>query len=116
MSRLPSAAGTSLVPLLLVGLLPCAVYAETTLTVTTPAAAAAEAELYLEVYVNGTATGLIGAFRLRADGTLAIAPRELEEIGFKSAPVPVAADGASWSSIGCPPSLMNTIQRPRSYT
>jgi outer membrane usher protein len=41
-------------------------------------------ELYLEVFINGTSTKLIGNFKETPDGALAVEPGELEEVGLKA--------------------------------
>lgn len=51
------------------------------------------AELQLEAFINGVSTGLIGTFRLNADGSLSIAPDELRELGLIPDPAALAADG-----------------------
>ncbi len=51
------------------------------------------AGLQLEAFINGVSTGLIGAFRLNADGTLSIAPDELRELGLIPDPAALASDG-----------------------
>lgn len=56
-------------------------------------AIAGESDLYLEVFVNGVSTGLIAAFRRRADGSFAVAPDELREVGLLPADEAVGADG-----------------------
>jgi outer membrane usher protein len=67
------------------------------LALAAPAAAGIPAQgdhnLYLEVIVNGTPTGLIAAFQRRSDGGLAIAPGELREIGIVPDPKAVNAEG-----------------------
>lgn len=51
------------------------------------------AGLQLEAFINGVSTGLIGAFRMNADGSLSIAPDELRELGLIPDPAALAADG-----------------------
>lgn len=50
-------------------------------------------DLYLEVFVNGEPTNLIGSFRQRADGTFAAAPEELKAVGIAPDPQAIGADG-----------------------
>jgi len=50
-------------------------------------------DLQLEVVINETSTGLIGRFHRRADGRLAIAPEELQELGLKPDRQAAADDG-----------------------
>src|SRR5262245_46823469 len=57
------------------------------------ASPASEQALQLEVFVNGTSPGLIGAFRRRDDGRLAVAPDELKQLGLKADARATAGDG-----------------------
>ncbi len=51
-------------------------------------------DLYLEVFMNGRAVGLIAAFKLMPDGRLTIAPDELAEIGLKADAAATCDDGS----------------------
>jgi outer membrane usher protein len=55
--------------------------------------AAPARDLYLEVFINGASTDLIGAFHVRADGSFAIAPDELREIGLLAPHEALESDG-----------------------
>lgn len=52
-----------------------------------------ERMLHLEVFINGGSTGLIGAFRLRADGGLLADPDELRNIGLEPKDVAIDPEG-----------------------
>lgn len=58
-----------------------------------PGTLGAGQDLYLDVMINGVPVGLIAAFRQRPDGTLAITPDELGEIGLRSAGEGRSTDG-----------------------
>src|SRR5579871_4848518 len=49
--------------------------------------------LQLEVFINGSSTGLIGSFFALADGRIAARPDELEEIGLKAEAIRPDQDG-----------------------
>lgn len=49
--------------------------------------------LQLEAFINGVTTGLLGAFRLNADGSLSVAPEELRELGLIADPKAIGPDG-----------------------
>jgi len=53
----------------------------------------AEQHVYLEVIVNGRATHLVGTFRQRREGKLAVTPAEFAELGLRSDPDSPGADG-----------------------
>ena len=55
-------------------------------------------DLYLEVFINGEPTGMIGAFRKSEDGGLSVRPEELREVGIKPDRKATQADGTSRSS------------------
>jgi outer membrane usher protein len=52
-----------------------------------------EHDLQLEVVVNGNPTGLIGAFRRRANGALAASSDELQQLGLRPDPLATGPDG-----------------------
>ncbi len=52
-----------------------------------------ECDLYLETIINGVPTGLIGAYRQRAGGGLAITADELNEVGLLPEGAAAASDG-----------------------
>ncbi|AZO00620.1 fimbrial biogenesis outer membrane usher protein [Mesorhizobium sp. M9A.F.Ca.ET.002.03.1.2] len=53
----------------------------------------ASRDLQLEVFINGTSTDLIAAFRQDADGTLAIEPDQLRNVGIKPDEEAIRPDG-----------------------
>src|SRR5688500_3066052 len=55
--------------------------------------AAAGTDLYLEVFVDDVSSGLIGNFRLRGDGSFAVAPDELRAVGVMPAADAAGRDG-----------------------
>ncbi|WP_244642387.1 fimbria/pilus outer membrane usher protein [Phyllobacterium sp. 628] len=54
-------------------------------------------DVYLEVFINDEATGLIGAFRQLPDGGLAAQPQELKDVGLE--PVSAALDKDGWARV-----------------
>ncbi len=50
-------------------------------------------DLQLETFINGVSTGMVGGFRLNADGSLSVAPDELRELGLIPDPRALAPDG-----------------------
>ncbi|RWO78184.1 fimbria/pilus outer membrane usher protein [Mesorhizobium sp.] len=53
----------------------------------------ASRDLQLEVFINGTSTDLVAAFRQDADGTLAIEPVQLRNVGIEPAEEAMRPDG-----------------------
>jgi outer membrane usher protein len=62
-------------------------------SIATKAAEMQPAELQPEAFINGVSTGLIGAFRLNADGSLSLAADELRGLGLIPDRRALAADG-----------------------
>lgn len=61
-----------------------------------PAIADTEAQgfdLQLEAFINGVSTSLLGTFRMKADGTLSVAPEELRELGLVADAKALGPDG-----------------------
>lgn len=50
-------------------------------------------ELFLDVFINGKATDLIGNFKETPDGGLVVEPGELEEVGIKADIAAIGSDG-----------------------
>lgn len=63
-------------------------------------------ELQLEVFVNGSPTELIAAFRQTPDGLLLIEPEQLKNVGIKPAREATTEDG--WIDIGRLPGVVAT--------
>lgn len=53
----------------------------------------ADRDLYLETFINGASTKLIGQYRQRADGRMAITAQEMSELGLDPAGLRAAPDG-----------------------
>ncbi|MDH7792082.1 fimbria/pilus outer membrane usher protein [Ochrobactrum sp. AN78] len=63
-------------------------------------------ELQLEVFVNGSSSELIAAFRQTSDGLLLIEPEQLKNVGIKPAKEATREDG--WVDIGRLPGVVAT--------
>jgi outer membrane usher protein len=51
-------------------------------------------DLYLEVLINNSSTGMIGAFKQMPDGGLSVTPEELREVGMAPDPRALEPDGS----------------------
>lgn len=71
----------------------CAIYLSDPTLAAVSTSPPVDRQLHLEVIVNGKSTHLIGTFKQRTDGKLAVTPAEFTELGLQSDPDHAGADG-----------------------